>query len=41
MFSLFAQMHPVKTPTPREIELEKKVYDLEKEIAIYKELLRK
>jgi len=41
MFSLFAQMHPVKTLTPREIDLEKKVYDLEKEIAIYKELLRK
>jgi hypothetical protein len=41
MFSYFAKIHPVKTPTPREIELEKQVYDMQKEIAIYKELLRK
>jgi|Laugresp1bdmlbsn_1035097.scaffolds.fasta_scaffold73005_1 hypothetical protein len=41
LFSLLAQYHPVKTPTPNEIALEKQVNELQKEIAIYKELLRK
>jgi hypothetical protein len=36
-----AQLHPVNTPTAKETELEKQVLDLQKEVAIYKELLRK
>lgn len=40
-FTLLAQQHPVKTPTEKEIELEKQVSKLQKEVAIYKELLRK
>jgi hypothetical protein len=38
---MLAQTHPVKTPTPKEIELENQVMDMQKEIAIYKELLRR
>ena len=41
MFSLLAQYHPVTTPTTKETELEIQVRDLQKENAIYKELLRK
>jgi len=41
LFSILGQTHPVKTPTPKEIELENQVMDMQKEIAIYKELLRR
>jgi transcriptional regulator with XRE-family HTH domain len=41
LFTVLAQLHPVNTPTAKEIELEKQVLDLQKEVAIYKELLRK
>lgn len=41
LFTVLAQLHPVNTPTAKETELEKQVLDLQKEVAIYKELLRK
>jgi len=40
-FSILAQSHPANTLTPKEIELEKQVSDLQKEVAIYKELLKR
>jgi transcriptional regulator with XRE-family HTH domain len=41
LLSVLAQLHPVNTPTAKEVELEKQVLDLQKEVAIYKELLRR
>ena len=41
LFTVLAQLHPINTPTAKELELEKQVLDLQKEVAIYKELLRK
>jgi len=41
LFTILAQQHPVKNPTTREIELEKQVMDLQKEVSIYKDLLKK
>ena len=41
LFTVLAQLHPINTPTAKEIALEKQVLDLQKEVDIYKELLRK
>jgi hypothetical protein len=41
LFTVLAQLHPINTPTAKETALEKQVLDLQKEVAIYKELLRK
>ncbi len=41
LFSVLAQLHPTNSPTTKEIELEKQVLDLQKQVALYRELLRK
>ena len=40
MFDKLGKIHPVQTPTPNEILLQQRVSDLEKEVAIYKDLLK-
>lgn len=40
-FILLAQYHPVQNGTEKEIALQQQVYDLQKEVAIYKDLLKK
>ncbi len=40
-FILLAQYHPVDSSTEKEIALQQQVYDLQKEVTIYKDLLKK
>jgi hypothetical protein len=40
MLDILAKKHPIQTPSEKEIALQQRVTDLEKEVAIYKDLLR-
>lgn len=40
MLDILAKKHPIQKPSDIEIALQQRVTDLEKEVAIYKELLK-
>jgi len=41
LFTILAQKHPVNTPTDKELELQKQITELQMQVDIYKELLKK
>jgi hypothetical protein len=40
LFQTLANAHPVQTATPKEIELQKQVDDLQRRVEIYKEIVK-